>query len=189
MGKLLVVSGTQKSTESLSQLLTKLGYTDFSIVENAERAKSMVLHTSYDIAIINIPLQDQTGIELSQFIAENFITSVIVLVKEAYAVAVQKKTEDTGIFIVTKPLNPALFHQALRFVSAAQKRMDSLHQENKKLAQKVEDLKIIDRAKCCLMEYLKISESAAHRHIEKQAMDMRLSKRNIAENILKTYES
>ena len=33
-----------------------------------------------------------------------------------------------------------------------------------------------------------MSESQAHRYIEKQAMDLRVTKKEIAENILKTYE-
>ena len=42
--------------------------------------------------------------------------------------------------------------------------------------------------KCILVEYLRMSEQQAHRYIEKQAMDMRTSKRNIAENILKNVQ-
>ena len=66
---------------------------------------------------------------------------------------------------------------------------DDLKKENDGLIKKVEDMKIIDRAKCCLIHYLRIPEATAHRHIEKQAMDMRCSKRKVAEEILKKYES
>jgi len=51
------------------------------------------------------------------------------------------------------------------------------------------DIRIIDRAKCLLISYLNMSEQEAHRYIEKQAMDMRLTKRMIAEGIIKTYEN
>ena len=37
------------------------------------------------------------------------------------------------------------------------------------------------------MEYLHMSEQSAHKFIEKQAMDMRMSRREVAEGILKTY--
>ena len=50
------------------------------------------------------------------------------------------------------------------------------------------EVRIINRAKCCLIEYLKMTEPQAHRYIEKQAMDLRQTKREIAESILKTYE-
>jgi len=59
---------------------------------------------------------------------------------------------------------------------------------NADLLQKINDLKLIDRAKCVLIEVLKLSESQAHRYIQKQAMDQRLPQTEIAKNILKTYE-
>lgn len=47
---------------------------------------------------------------------------------------------------------------------------------------------LINRAKLALMLYLNMSEPSAHRYIEKRAMDMRVTKNEIAKNILKTYE-
>ena len=38
-------------------------------------------------------------------------------------------------------------------------------------------------------QYLNMSEAEAHRYIEKQAMDMRMTKKQVAESILKTYEN
>ena len=57
------------------------------------------------------------------------------------------------------------------------------------LKQRMEDIAVIDRAKMLLISHLAFSEAQAHRYIEKQAMDMRATKRAIAEEILKTYES
>ena len=67
--------------------------------------------------------------------------------------------------------------------------MQSMQSENRRLVQKLEDIRVVDRAKCMLISYLSMSESEAHKYIEKQAMDKRLTKREIAERILKTYEN
>ena len=45
-----------------------------------------------------------------------------------------------------------------------------------------------NRAKWHLIECLSMTETEAHRYIEKQAMDLRISKREVAENIIKTYQ-
>lgn len=66
--------------------------------------------------------------------------------------------------------------------------MKGLKKQNEQLQKKIEDIKFVDRAKCVLIEYLKMSEAEAHRFIEKQAMDLRVTKREIASRILKTYE-
>lgn len=189
MEKLLIVASAPKSAECLRQILSSYEQLHIEVAESAAQAKERLMKTAYDLAVINSPLKDESGIALSMLMAEHTETGVIILVKEEYVEQVQKKTEEAGVYIVAKPVNPPLLYQAIRFVSIAHRRMRLLRKENTKLVQKVEDLKIIDRAKCCLMQYLKMTEVQAHRHIEKQAMDLGLTKRHIAENILKTYES
>ena len=65
--------------------------------------------------------------------------------------------------------------------------MQRLEQERSKLSKQLEDTKIIDRAKCCLIQYLNLTENQAHRHIQKLAMDTRRTQREIADDILNTY--
>ena len=45
-----------------------------------------------------------------------------------------------------------------------------VEKENTKLKKKLEELRLVDRAKCMLIAYEGMSETQAHRHIEKQAM-------------------
>ena len=48
---------------------------------------------------------------------------------------------------------------------------------------------MVNRGKYALMQYLHMTEPQAHRYIEKQAMDLRKNRQEIAERILETYES
>ena len=61
--------------------------------------------------------------------------------------------------------------------------------ENSILVSRLAEEKIINRAKLVLMEYLKLSEPQAHRYIEKQAMDMQISRAEVAARVLETYEN
>ena len=56
------------------------------------------------------------------------------------------------------------------------------------LEEKMMEIKIVNRAKWTLINSLKMSESDAHRYIEKQAMDRCVSKRVIAEEIIRSYD-
>ena len=51
----------------------------------------------------------------------------------------------------------------------------------------MEEIRIVNRAKWLLISELKMDEQGAHRYIEKQAMDRCISKRIVAEEIMKTY--
>ena len=57
-------------------------------------------------------------------------------------------------------------------------------QENVKLQSKIEEIRLVDRAKCALIQYLSMTEEQAHHFIEKQAMDRCVTRRTVAEEIL-----
>jgi response regulator NasT len=63
-----------------------------------------------------------------------------------------------------------------------------MHTENEKLHKKIEEIKIIDKAKWVLIENLGMDEQQAHRYMEKQAMDQRKSRYAVALSLLKTYQ-
>lgn len=64
-----------------------------------------------------------------------------------------------------------------------------MNDEILKLKQKEQERHLVTRAKGVLMQYLNMTEEQAHRYIEKQAMDMRSTKKSIALSILSTYEN
>ena len=113
---------------------------------------------------------------------------MIILVRAELSDAVAEAVEDDGVLVVGKPVKAAVMRSVLRLTKAASNRMTALKTKNRALLQKIEDIRLIDRAKCILIEYLRMSETQAHHYIEKQAMDMRMTKREVALNILKTYE-
>lgn len=116
-------------------------------------------------------------------------SDILVIADEKLIEELSGKLSPVGIFVLNSKAKDWEIIQAVNFIKASNSRFDSLKKEKDGLKKKVEDMKIIDRAKCCLIQYLAISEATAHRHIEKQAMDMRCTKRKVAEEILKKYES
>ena len=73
-------------------------------------------------------------------------------------------------------------------VEAANARVQNLKRANVNLTREVEDMRLINRAKYVLIESLGYSENRAHKFIERRAMDERKTRREIALEILKTYE-
>ena len=63
-----------------------------------------------------------------------------------------------------------------------------MEQKTASIEEKMEEIRIVNRAKCLLIEQLKMTEKEAHRYIEKQAMDRCVTRRTIAENIISTYK-
>ena len=67
-------------------------------------------------------------------------------------------------------------------------RLRALCTETVTLKRKLDDTRIVTRAKLLLMSRLKMSEAEAHRYIEKTAMDTGSRRREVAESIIRTYE-
>lgn len=184
-----MVSAAGQGQDMLSQLLKNAGYTDIRLAESGSDTRRIINDTEYDIVIVNTPLHDEFGHELSMMIAENSSAGVILICKADIADDVCEKVECYGVCVVPKPLNKSVFFQSLRIVAATRARMLGLQNENFKLQTKIEEIRLVNRAKCVLIQYLKLTEPQAHRYIEKQAMDTRQTKREVAQRILTTYET
>ncbi len=141
-----------------------------------------------DLCVINAPLPDASGEALAGKVAREGQSEVLLLIKAELTETTEGRLRGLGIFILAKPIHRPLFQGAIRLAQAAKDRRDALLRENRRLRQKIEDIRIVDRAKYLLISYLSMTEPEAHRYLEKQAMDMRITKRAAAEEIIKTYE-
>jgi response regulator NasT len=189
MESALVVTSTEKSVEFFAEMLKAISCGKITNVSTCGQARRQAVNRDFDLCIINAPLSDESGESLSVSIAARGACQVMLIVKSEYYEEVSAHVEDHGVITVAKPLNRALFWNALKLAKAAQKKVRMLQNENTKLIQRIEDIRVIGRAKLLLISHLAMTEPEAHRYIEKQAMDMRKPKRAIAEGILKTYES
>ena len=86
-----------------------------------------------------------------------------------------------------KPFSQGMFSQAVGLLLASQAKVQRYRAENEKLRQKLEELRIVSRAKCLLVEYLHLNEEEAHKYLERLAMEERKTRRAVAEEILREY--
>lgn len=185
----LIISYPEKSTDFFIEMAKSISCNIIVTVKTGGEARRLLMERDFDLYIINTPLQDESGENLSKHIASNGIGQVILCVKSEYYEDLSAVVEDFGVITVPKPINKSFFWTALKLAKATFTKMKTLQSENNKLVQKIEDIRIVNRAKGILISYHKMSEPQAHKFIEKQAMDMRITRRAVAEGILKTYEN
>ena len=189
MENVLVVSSLKKNTAFFIEMLQSISCHNITEAQTCGEARSLLQTQTFELCIINAPLQDETGEELATHISSTYASQVILIVHEDYCERVTALVEDCGVMTVAKPLSRTLFSCALHFAKAFENKLRLMQAKNNQLAKKVQDIRIIDRAKCILISYLNMSEPEAHSYIEKQAMDTRTTKRVVAEGILKTYDN
>jgi len=184
----LIISNAEKGAAVFIDLLAAASINQIVTLKTVGEARRLLLERDFDLILINSPLKDETGERFSREVASNGNSQVIFVVKSEFFDAVSDKLEDEGVLTIAKPIHKTVFWSALKFANAAQNRLKRERTENNKLRKKIEDIRIVDRAKCILISHMNVSEDEAHKYIEKQAMDARTTKRAIAEGILKTYE-
>lgn len=189
LDSVLIVSSSNKAREFFIEVLSQNSYGEVVTVTNAGEARRLLVERIFDLCIINSPLIDEFGDEFAKDIVSSSIGQVIIVVRNDIYDEISEKVEEYGIITIAKPMNRTIFWSVLKIANATYNKIYKLKKENNKLLQKIEDIKMIDRAKCILIQYLNMTESEAHRYIEKQAMDMRTTRKTIAEGILRTYEN
>ncbi|MGN0698674.1 MAG: ANTAR domain-containing response regulator [Ruminiclostridium sp.] len=184
----LIAGKTGEICDSIAQLLLELDCDNISTFTSGAIIRGVDI-SKFDSVIISTPLSDEFGLDLVADIAKDAKNGVVVLAKREIADEVQKKIRFTGAFVLPRPFNKALLIQTIKLAEIAHIGMAKLEEENRQLTQQLSDMKIVNRAKSMLMQYLNLTEEQAHRHIQKQAMDLRKTQRAVAEDILKTYQN
>ncbi|MDP4132722.1 MAG: ANTAR domain-containing protein [Bacillota bacterium] len=186
--RILVVSKFEKMAELLNETFTNDQFTPIVSVSTMGEAKRLLVSTHFDIIIINTPLEDEFGIQSAIDISMQHNVGILLLVKNDMYEQVSYKVEDSGIITLPKPTSRQSVYNAVKMLSAMQVKIRTMEKEAIDLKGKMDEIRIINRAKWILVDQLKMSEPEAHRYIEKQAMDRCVKKKEIAENIIRTYD-
>ena len=91
------------------------------------------------------------------------------------------------MFVMAKPFPRQMMVAALGWMASARERMKKGEKQTISIQEKMDEIKAVNRAKWLLISELKLDEQGAHRYIEKQAMDRCITRRQIAEEIIRIY--
>ena len=183
----LVVSAAEKFNESMAALLPSADYYPVKFVTSVAAAKRAFLEQQYDFVIINTPLPDDFGTRFASQACAGSGTVAMVLVKtDVYEENYAKMVTD-GIFTLSKPTSAQMMVQALKWMAAARERLRRLESKATSIEEKMEEIRLVNRAKWLLIDRMQMSENEAHRYIEKQAMDRCASRREVSLSIIQKF--
>lgn len=185
---ILVISGAEQFDAIVKRSLPDRLFTAIDIRRSAATARRGVLERFYDIVVINAPLPDESGIGLALDIAEKSHASVLVVSPAEFYEDVLDRVTDSGILAVSKPFPRGRIEKALRLLTAFRKRFNELERETAAIREKMEEMRIISKAKFLLVEQKHMTEDEAHRFLGKQAMDSGVSRKRAAQRVIEDLE-
>lgn len=184
----LLTSSSEKFNIAVSSVLPRSRFDPVKIVPDVSSAKRMFSERQFDFVIINSPLPDGDGLRFAADIGSQSKSTVpLITVRAEFYDEIYDRAAEHGVYVLSKPTPKPLFSEALDFMVSSRERLRIFEQKTVSVEEKMEEIRLVNRAKWLLINYLKMEEPDAHRYIEKLAMDRCVPKREIAAEIIKTY--
>ena len=184
---ILIVSATDSFTSAFADLLPAARYNPIDTVTSVSVAKRVLAEKTFDFVIINAPLPDDAGTRFAIDTCTTKQSAVLLLVKNDIHAGIHDRVAEYGVFTLPKPISKATMTHALNWLESARERLRQFEKKAISIEDKMAEIRLVNKAKWLLISELKMSEPDAHRYVEKQAMDRCVSRKCIAEEIIKTY--
>ena len=140
-----------------------------------------------DLVIMDIKMPILDGIKASKIIMEENIACCIVLLTAYNDKEYVEEAKKVGVMnYLIKPIDEKSIIPAIEVALSRNEEMRAMKSEVEKLEKKLEDRKIIEKAKGIIMHREKISEEEAYCMLRNMSMKKRCSLRTLAEIIVKT---
>ena len=183
----LVVSASESFNTAVSGLLTESVYSPVHFVSSISAARRASAERDFDFVIIHAPLPDELGTRFAIDLSAAQGTVVLLLVRSDIYAEIQDKVSEHGVFTLERPTSKVIMSTALDWMISARERLRRFEKKTLTIEEKMEEIRLVNRAKWLLISELKMDEPQAHRYIEKQAMDRCVQKLEIASEIIRLY--
>lgn len=185
----LLVTASQKTADHFARVLPTDRFEPPLTAPSAAEAKRAMLARRFDIVVIDTPLPDDFGMRLATDLAEYEAAGILMLVKAEQYEPADAKAMEYGVMVLQKPVSPGMLLQTLGLLTAMTVKLRRIAERAENLQAKMDEIKLVNRAKLLLVEKLRMTEPEAHRFIEKGAMDRCVKRSQVAKNIIRTYEN
>ena len=185
--KVMIVSENESFYTNLKCIMPPSDFSPVFHATSGSDARRKLLELPVDILIVDSPLSDEHGAIFAQSFADTNM-GVLLLVQNDLYDQISSQVEEDGILTLPKPVSPEMFYTSLKMLSAMLNKIQKVEIEKKSLQEKMQDIRIVNKAKWLLIENKNMTEGEAHKYIEKLAMDKRRGRREIAEYVIEEFE-
>jgi len=168
----------------LVELLTDEGYQVVGEAADGEAALAMARELRPDLVVMDVKMPKMDGITAAASIAEERIAPVVMLTAFSQRELVERAREAGAMAYVVKPFGPTDVVPAIEIAMARFAEIRAVEAEVADLEERFASRKAVDQAKGLLQEGLGLTEPEAFRWIQKTAMDLRKSMREVAEGVI-----
>ncbi|HEX2857430.1 MAG TPA: response regulator [Propionibacteriaceae bacterium] len=168
----------------LVELLTDEGYDVVGQAADGEQALAMARELEPDLVVMDVKMPKMDGITAAEHIAEERIAPVVMLTAFSQRDLVERARQAGAMAYVVKPFDASDVVPAIEIALARFDEIRAVEDEVADLQERLDSRRVVEQAKGLLMEGLGLSEPEAFRFIQKTAMDLRKSMREVAQGVI-----
>jgi len=183
----LVVSSSESFNTAMASMLPKTSFQPIVYAASIAMAQRAVAERDFDFIIINAPLKDDLGVRFA-IDSSNKKALVLILIQNEILADVNAKVSAFGVFTLAKPMSKPSMDNAIRWLLTTKKRLGKAEKNSAKMEDKMQEIRLVNKAKWLLISKEGLLEPEAHRYLEKEAMNRCVSKKDIADEIIRKYE-
>ena len=183
----LLVSSAGKLNTALLPCFDAERFEPVTVVDTVSRAQRMLAERDYDLVIINAPLPDDFGRRFAIDVCTDSGRVALLIVRSDIYDETCSAMTPHGVLVAKRPMERSVMEELLDVMCTVRERLRGVQKKTMTLEDKMAEIRQVNRAKWALIRACHMTEEEAHRYIQKQAMDLCVSKKEAAESILKTY--
>ena len=169
----------------LAEMLTEEGYDVVGQAGDGARAVELAEELRPDLVILDVKMPVLDGIAAAERIAGQRIAPVVILTAFSQRDLVERARDAGAMAYLVKPFSKERPGAGDRDGGEPVRRARRCSSARSPTSRsRLETRKAVDRAKSVLQQQLELSEPEAFRWIQKTAMDLRLSMRQVAEGVV-----
>jgi AmiR/NasT family two-component response regulator len=168
----------------LAEMLVEEGYAVVGQAGDGEKAIELAESERPDLVILDVKMPRLDGIAAAERIAAQRIAPVVILTAFSQRDLVERARDAGAMAYLVKPFTKDDLVPAIEMAVSRFAEIQALEKELADLTESLATRKAVDRAKGILQEQLGLSEPEAFRWIQKTAMDLRLSMRQVADGVV-----
>jgi response regulator NasT len=168
----------------LAEMLGEQGYDVVGQAGDGARVVELAEELRPDLVILDVKMPVLDGIAAAERIAAARIAPVVILTAFSQRELVERARDSGAMAYLVKPFSASDLVPAIEMALSRFTEIGALEQEVAGLQDQLAARKAVDRAKAVLQAELGLSEPDAFRWIQKTAMDLRRSMREVAEGVV-----